>query len=206
MDAKFEHGRVDGIVGCAEEVAALLDVEVDVFVFNEELRPLDVEVQEHVDFRVVACLELALVIELHDGGHVIVGIEGGVVKYVDASLQLQGVLEEVVLVVVVGVDGDGRERKDVLLRAFLEIDVLVEIEMPCPECGHVHMETIRFDGIKTLEAAWVQMKNKMNTNAIQTAAAKMNVNRGPATNIQNRKPRNIQEAAQMRLMKKKGGK
>ena len=134
LDAKFEHGRVDGIVGCTEEVAALLDVEVDVFVFNEELRPLDVEVQEYVDFRVVACLEFALVVELHDGGHVIVGIEGGVVKYVDATLQLQGVLEEVVLVVVVGIDGDGRERKDVLLRAFLEIDVLVEIEMPCPEC------------------------------------------------------------------------
>lgn len=93
---------------------------------------------------------------------------------------------------------------------WYDVDIIVDqgfgiIEMPCPECGHVHMETIRFDGIKTLEAAWARMKNEMNTNAIQSAAAKMNVNRGPATNVQNRKPRNIQEAAQMRLMKKKGG-
>ncbi len=72
---------------------------------------------------------LPLQVELHDGGGVVVGIERGVVKQIDAHLQLQGALEQVVLVIVVRVEGDGGKRQDVFLHAFLEIDRLVEIEM-----------------------------------------------------------------------------
>lgn len=95
----------------------------------------------------------------------------------------------------------------------VEINTALEggmIDMPCPSCGHVHVESIQFHPkyMPTLYNALVEAKREMIMNA---AGASVNGAVRSAQHVQpnnpaTRRPRNIQEAAQQRLMKRRGGK
>lgn len=103
---------------------------VEVFVFDKDMSPFDIEVEKYVNFGIISCFIFSLVIKLHDRGHVIVGIEFSVVEYVYSELKQQGFFKQEVLIIIVRIHGNDRQGENIFLGTFLEVDGLVEVEVP----------------------------------------------------------------------------
>ena len=88
------------------------------FIFQEKVGAFDAYVQEYIEFWVSSCFFFPLVVKLHGGRRIIVGIEFCVVEQVYADNEFQYFIEESIFVVVVGVQREGRERQNLFLRTF----------------------------------------------------------------------------------------
>ena len=128
LHPKFQHGRIYRIIRRAKEVAPFLQMEIDMLILDKQLCPLDMQVQENVHLGIISCFINLLVVKLHNGRHVVVGIKRGIIKQINPELQFQSMLEKPILVIIMRVQRHGRQRQNVLLCTFLDINPLVEID------------------------------------------------------------------------------
>ena len=102
FQSEFKHGRIDGIVQSAE-IFPVCEVVVEVFVFQEKVCPFDAYIQKYIEFGVSSRFFFSLVVKLHGGRSIIVGIEFRVVEQIDADNKFQHPVEENVFVIIVRV-------------------------------------------------------------------------------------------------------
>ena len=119
------------------------------------------QVQEYVHFGIISCFINLLVVKLHNGRHVVVGIKRGIIKQINPELQFQSMLEKPILVIIMRVQRHGRQRQNVLLCTFLDINPLVEIDRssleyflrPCREDNQRLAGLPRHDGRIKIDVA-----------------------------------------------------